>query len=83
MMQYTGKFIVGDPKETEKALQRAEELCQRERERDMRRQAGFKIFELNGDIVGKFAKACDRAGVSQTAKLRELIEQFIREQSQQ
>lgn len=83
MAFYINGFTPGDPKETEKAIQRAEELWQRDREKDMRRQAGCKIFELNGDIVGKFAEACGRAGVDQSAKITELMVQFIREQSQQ
>lgn len=45
------------------------------------KKAGYKVkgFKLKGDIADRFAEACDKAGVSQAAKISELMEQFINE----
>jgi hypothetical protein len=45
------------------------------------KKAGYKTkaFKLKGDIAERFADACDKAGVSQAAKITELMEQFISE----
>lgn len=40
-----------------------------------------KSYKLKQELVERFAAACDKAGVSQAAKISELMEQFIREQS--
>ena len=49
------------------------------------KKAGYKVkgFKLKGDVAERFAEACENAGVSQSAKITELMEQFISEQSQQ
>lgn len=39
-----------------------------------------KSYKLKRDIVERFAAACDAAGVSQAAKLTEMMESFISEQ---
>ena len=46
------------------------------------KKAGYKVkgFKLKGDIADRFAEACDKAGVSQAAKISELMEEFIRSQ---
>lgn len=45
------------------------------------KKAGYKVkgFKLKGDLADRFATACDKAGVSQAAKISELMEQFINE----
>lgn len=45
------------------------------------KKAGYKSksFKLKGDVAERFAAACDRAGVSQAAKITELMEKFIAE----
>lgn len=42
-------------------------------------KAGYKTktFKLKGDIAERFAKACEEAGVSQAAKITELMECFV------
>ena len=49
------------------------------------KKAGYKVkgFKLRGDVADRFAEACDKAGVSQAAKISELMEQFIMEQNKQ
>lgn len=49
------------------------------------KKAGYraKTYKLKGDVVDGFASACEKAGVSQAAKITELMERFINEQSQQ
>lgn len=49
------------------------------------KKAGYraKTYKLKGDVVDRFASACEKAGVSQAAKITELMERFINEQSQQ
>ena len=37
---------------------------------------GFKMYRSQADA---FAKACEKAGVSQSAKITELMEQFIKD----
>lgn len=46
------------------------------------KKAGYKVksFKLKGDIAERFADACEKAGVSQSAKISELMEFFINEQ---
>ncbi|WP_035764959.1 hypothetical protein [Butyrivibrio sp. NC2002] len=43
------------------------------------KKAGYKVksFKLKGDLAERFAEACDKAGVSQAAKISELMEKFI------
>lgn len=45
------------------------------------KKAGYKAktYKFKGDIADRFAAACERAGVSQSAKLTELMEKFISE----
>lgn len=45
------------------------------------KKAGYKTkgFNLKGDIADRFAEACEKAGVSQAAKIMEFMEQFIDE----
>ena len=47
------------------------------------KKACYKVkgFKLKGDIAERFEKACEAAGVSQAAKISELMESFIKEQS--
>ena len=47
------------------------------------KKAGYKVkgFKLKGDVAERFEKACEAAGVSQAAKITELMEHFIRQQS--
>lgn len=49
------------------------------------KKVGYKVkgFKLKGDVADRFAAACQAAGVSQAAKITELMEQFISEQSTQ
>ena len=42
-----------------------------------------KSYKLKQELVERFAAACDKAGVSQAAKISELMEQFITEQNTQ
>lgn len=42
-----------------------------------------KSYKLKQELVERFAAACDKAGVSQAAKISELMEQFIAEQDTQ
>ena len=46
------------------------------------KKAGYKVkgFKLKGDVAERFEKACEAAGVSQAAKISELMESFIKEQ---
>ena len=43
------------------------------------KKAGYiaKTYKLKGDVVERFAAACEKAKVSQAAKITELMEQFI------
>jgi len=45
------------------------------------KKAGYKnkSFKLKGDVAERFKEACEVAGVSQAAKITELMEQFIKE----
>ena len=45
------------------------------------KKAGYKSksYKFKGDVAERFAAACERAGVSQSAKLTELMEKFISE----
>lgn len=45
------------------------------------KKAGYKVkgFKLKGDIAEKFAEACEKAGVSQSSKIAELMQLFIDE----
>lgn len=45
------------------------------------KKVGYKVksFKLKGDIADRFAKACEVAGVSQAAKIAELMEKFVNE----
>ena len=45
------------------------------------KKAGYKnkSFKLKGDIAERFAVACEAAGVSQAAKITELMERFVSE----
>ena len=45
------------------------------------KKAGYRVkgFKLRGDVADRFASACERAGVSQAAKITELMEIFIGE----
>lgn len=45
------------------------------------KKAGYmsKSFKLKRDLVEQFAKACEKAGVSQAGKLTELMKNFIEE----
>ena len=47
------------------------------------KKAGYSVkgFKLKGDVADRFAAACDAAGISQAAKITELMEQFIKEQN--
>ena len=38
-----------------------------------------KSYKLKKDVADRFAAACDKAGVSQAAKITELMEKFISE----
>lgn len=48
------------------------------------KKAGYiaKTFKLKKDIADKFKEACDNAGVSQAAKITELMEQFTDSQKE-
>lgn len=45
------------------------------------KKAGYKTkaFKLKGDVADRFSAACEKAGVSQAAKITELMEKFIAE----
>lgn len=45
------------------------------------KKVGYKVksFKLKGDIADRYAAACQKAGVSQAAKIVELMEEFIKE----
>lgn len=47
------------------------------------KKAGYKSksFKLKGDIDLRFAAACEKAGISQAAKITEMMEAFIKEMS--
>ena len=42
------------------------------------KKAGYKVkgFKLKGDVAERFAEACEKAGVSQSAKISELMEEW-------
>lgn len=46
------------------------------------KKAGYKVkgFKLRGDVADRFEQACEMAGVSQAAKITELMEIFIQQQ---
>lgn len=46
------------------------------------KKAGYKVkgFKLRGDVADRFEQACELAGVSQAAKITELMEIFIQQQ---
>lgn len=43
------------------------------------KKAGYKVkgFKLRGDVADRFAEACEISGVSQAAKIAELMEMYI------
>ena len=45
------------------------------------KKVGYKVksFKLKGDTADLFAQACEKAGVSQAAKITELMQGFIDE----
>jgi hypothetical protein len=45
------------------------------------KKAGYKSksYKLKEDLVNRFADACQKAGISQAAKISELMESFISE----
>lgn len=45
------------------------------------KRVGYKVksFKLKGDVAEQFAAACEKAGVSQAAKITELMQGFIDE----
>lgn len=45
------------------------------------KKAGFisKSYKLKKDVTERFAAACEKAGVSQAAKITEMMEKFISE----
>lgn len=45
------------------------------------KKAGYisKSYKLKKDVTDRFAAACEKAGVSQAAKITELMEKFIAE----
>lgn len=49
------------------------------------KKAGYKVkgFKLKGDVADRFASACERAGISQSAAITKLMEQFISEHKEQ
>ena len=53
--------------------------------RKYQQKAGLiaKSYKIKKDVADRFAESCDRAGVSQAAKITELMEEFIRQQSEQ
>jgi len=40
-----------------------------------------KSYKIKKEVADRFAMACEKAGVSQAAKITELMEEFIREHS--
>lgn len=40
-----------------------------------------KSYKLRRELVDRFAEACGKAGISQAAKISELMERFIQEQN--
>ncbi|MBR4668431.1 MAG: chemotaxis protein [Butyrivibrio sp.] len=44
------------------------------------KKEGYKVkgFKLKGDVAERFEEACKAAGVSQAAKITELMEEFIK-----
>ena len=48
------------------------------------KKAGYKVkgFKLRGDVADRFEHACEVAGVSQAAKITELMEIFIQQQEE-
>ena len=44
------------------------------------KKAGYKAkaFKLKGDVADRFARACEKAGVSQSAKITEFMEAFVK-----
>lgn len=45
------------------------------------KKAGYmvKSFKLKRELVERYVSACEKAGVNQTAKIRELMENYIKE----
>lgn len=45
------------------------------------KKAGYMVkgFKLKRELVEKYERACERDGVTQTAKIRELMENYIKE----
>jgi hypothetical protein len=39
-----------------------------------------KTYKMKGDVVKRFAEACNKAGVSQAGQLMKMMEAFIAEQ---
>lgn len=48
------------------------------------KKAGYKAktYKLKVEIVDQFAEACEKAGVSQSAKITELMQKFVDEVNQ-
>lgn len=48
------------------------------------KKVGYKTkgFKLKGDIADNFAMACEKAGVSQAAKIAELMQGFVDEMNE-
>lgn len=46
-------------------------------------KAGFvsKSYKLRKELVNQFAKACEKAGVSQAAQITKMMNEFIEEQN--
>ena len=46
------------------------------------KKAGYMVkgFKIKKDMAESFAAACENAGVSQAAKITELMQQFVEEQ---
>ena len=46
------------------------------------KKAGYmtKGFKLKGDVADRFAKACEKAGVSQAQQITKMMLEFIEEQ---
>lgn len=42
-----------------------------------------KSYKLKQDLVDEFARACDKAGVSQAGQLTKMMKEFIEEQNKQ
>lgn len=41
-----------------------------------------KSYKLKRDVVDRFSKACEHAGISQAAQITKMMEQFIAEQKE-